>query len=297
MLARDLDYFVRIAETGSLRRTATLAGVSQPAVTKGLRRLESELGLVLVERSRAGASLTESGRAFLERARWLRREIDVALQHATDLRASALGLLRIGMTPALVEPLFRPTGLMLMAQRPAVSFRLVVGLSDELLAALRRGDLDLVLSGIPPTPMSDLQVIPIGENELKVVAREKHPIFRRKRLRLADLGREKWMLPRRGVLARDWLDEVFSAEGLPPPVARIEFSPSHDALLPMVLETDLLSVAGESVCRRMEADGLRAVDLARVRWRRPVAVLTRTDARLSPIATRFIQLLRENAAR
>lgn len=296
MLSRDLDYFIGIAENGSLRRTAALAGVSQPAVTKGLRRLESELDLVLVERSRSGAVLSESGRAFLGRARWLRREMEVALQHASDLRASAQGLVRVGVTPALVEPVFRPASRRLMAQRPAASFRVQIGLTDELFPALWRGDLDIVLSGIPESPAVNLHITELGQNELRVVAREDHPLFRKRRLKLADLTREEWMLPHRDVLSRDWLEGVFSVRGLPLPTVRIEFTPNHDALLPMVLETDLLSVAGEAVYRRLAPAGLRTIEIDELCWRRPIAALTRADAKPTLIAARFVELLQEVTA-
>lgn len=292
MLARDLDYFIGVAETGSLRRTAALSGVSQPAVTKGLRRLEHELQLVLVERSRNGATLTEGGRAFLQRARWLRREMEVALQHASDLRASAQGQIRVGVTPALVAEIFCPASLKLLAQRPAASLRLQIGLSDELLAALWRGDLDIVLSGVPQTATDNLSVTPIGENELRVVARAGHPMFRRRRLGLPEVAREKWILPRRGVLSREWIDGVFGTRSLPLPAAHIEFSPNHDALLPMVLETDLLTVAGDSVFRQFAEAGMRAIDLDELRWRRPIAALQRSEVTPTPIAARFVELLR-----
>jgi len=291
MLLRDLDYFILVAETGSLRRAAVQAEVTQPAITKGLRRLESELGLVLVERSRQGASLTEAGRSFLDRARRLRRDLDAALQEANDLRAGALGLVRVGVTPALVEPGLKPACQLLMEQRPMARFRVTIGLVDELMMALRRGELDLLISGeIRPAP-PDSVVEVIGENELAVVAREGHPLLRRRRLQVADLVDCMWMLPRRGVLSRDWVDAVFASRDLPRPVVRLEFDAAHDGLIPLVLDTDLLTVAGESLLRRMHREGLRAFDLPELRWRRAIAGTTRAQGVLSPLARRFIDVL------
>lgn len=291
MLLRDLDYFILVAETGSLRRAAIEAEVTQPAITKGLRRLETELGLVLVERSRQGASLTESGRSFLDRARRLRRDLDAALQEANDLRAGALGLVRVGVTPALVEPGLKPACQLLMQQRPMARFRVTIGLVDELMIALRRGELDLVVSGeMRPAPPDTLVEV-IGESDLAVVAREGHPLLRRRRAQLADFVDCMWMLPRRGVLSRDWVDAVFASRELPRPVVRLEFDAAHDGLIPLVLDTDLLTVAGESLLRRMHKEGLRAFSLAELHWRRTVAVTTRAQGAPSPLVRRFIDVL------
>lgn len=296
MLTTDLEYFLRIAETGSLRRAALLCDVSQPAVTKGLRRLEAELGLTLVERSSKGAALTEVGRAFLDRASRLVRDVDAALQEANELRAGVMGLVRIGITPALVVPIFQTACTTLMRQRPTSRYRVRIGLSDELLTALRRGEIDLMISGVPEVDSDEILVRIIGENTLQVVARAQHPVFRKRRPKLADVASCEWVLPRRGVLSRDWLDRVFVSNDLPRPTVRVEFEPSHDGLLPMLLEADLLSVAGESVSRSLKGTGLEVVDIAALQWRRPIAVMTRAQAALSPIVRRFIELLEGHAA-
>jgi DNA-binding transcriptional LysR family regulator len=291
VLLRDLDYFLGIAEGASQRRIAALAGVSQPAVAKGLKRLESQLGLTLVQRSRHGAVLTEAGRSFVIRARRLRNEIEAAAQEANDLRARSQGLVRVGSTPALVDPKLTSACLTLMNQRPSTSFRVQIALSDELLTALRRGDLDMMLSGKPDPVPVDLNATPIGENLLGVVAREGHPIFKKRRPHLSDLVRHAWMLPRRGVLSRDWLDAVFAAHDLPRPVTRLEFDPDHDALVSIVLNSDLLSVAGESLHRKLKSKGLVMLEIDAVLWRRPIVALTRVQSQLTPIAERFIEVL------
>lgn len=291
MLLRDLDYFLRIAETGSLRRAATLSEVSQPAVTKGLRRLEAELGLTLVQRSSQGASLTEVGRSFLDRARRLRADFDIALQEANELRAGAIGLVRVGITPALVEPVFQGASMALLLQRPASRIRVQIALTDELLVALRRGDIDVMISGMFDTAPGDLRVLPLGESLLGVFARDGHPLMHKRPLQLADLTPYPWILPRRGVLSRDWLDGVFDAHELPRPVARMEFNASHDGLMSIVLASDALSVGGDALVRRMHRDGLRFVDLEALRWRRRIAAMTRAEAQVTPVLQRFLELL------
>lgn len=291
MLLQDLEYFLRIAETGSLRQAAELASVSQPAVTKGLRRLEVELGLNLVERSARGARLTENGRAFLERAKRLHGDLNAALREANDLRAGTMELVRIGLTPALVEHLFVSACAELTRQLPEVRFKVRVGLSDDLLSALRQGEIDLMVSGVPNPVPPQMELHPIGDETLSIVARQDHPLMQKQRPTLLDLKKHAWVLPPRGVFSRDWLDAVFMAHELPLPFARVEFTPTHDGLLPLVLQSDLLSLAGEAVCRRLYPAGLRTIPVQALRWHRQTAALTRSDAPPTPLARRLIDIM------
>ncbi len=291
MLTSDLRYFLDIAQTGSLRRAALLSDVSQPAVTKGLRRLEAELGLTLVQRSPKGAVLTEVGRAFLDRAGRLVRDADAAIQEANELRAAVLGLVRVGVTPALVAPLFDTPCMTLLEQRPTARVRVRIGLVEELLTALRRSEIDLMISGIPQVDPEEVAVRPLGESRLYVLARTQHPLFARRRLRLADFTHCAWMLPRRGQPARDWIDGVFVAALLPRPQVRLEFDTTHDGLMPLLQRTDLLTVAGEWATEHWRPLGIVAFALEALQCRREVAVLTRTQTPQSPVVGRFIELL------
>jgi len=293
MQLRDLDYFIQVAETGSLRRAAQFTGVTQPAVTKGLRRLEAELGLVLVARSSQGAVLTEVGRSFLDRARRLRRDFEAAMLEANDLRAGTQGLVRVGSTPALVERLFTPAARLMLKFRPSTRLRVQIAFTDELYPALQRGDLDVVLSGRPSPSPEEFSVHPLGQDTLYVIARHDHPLVQRKRVRLADLEGMLWMLPRRGVLSRDWLDGVFADTNLPAPVTRVEFDAAHDGLLPLVLQSDILSVAGSAVCRRIASAGIAIVPVRELMWYRDVVAMTRKHAAPSPVVERFLELLAE----
>ncbi len=293
MQLHDLEYFLCIAETGSLRRAAQLCGVTQPAVTKALRRLENELQLTLVSRSPSGASLTDAGRSFIDRARRLCADAAAAMRDAEDLRAAPPGMVRVGTTPALVERLFVPATRIMMRQRPTTRFRVQVELTDELYPALRRGEVDLVLSGEPHPVPEDFAVHPLGRDTLYVVARAQHPLLARKRLRLADVAAGHWMLPRRGVLARDWLDNAFAAAGIALPLPTVEFGAAHDGLIPLILQSDLLSVAGSSLCKRMAWAGLAIVPLVELQWDRSVVALTCKRRASTPVIIRFLEILRD----
>lgn len=82
MIDNDLAYFLIIASTGTLARAADQLGISQPAVTKAIQRLERKVGVALVERTARGSVLTEAGKVFHARVSGVSLQLDSALQEA-----------------------------------------------------------------------------------------------------------------------------------------------------------------------------------------------------------------------
>ncbi|OZI59225.1 LysR family transcriptional regulator [Bordetella genomosp. 4] len=101
MRLEDLDYFLAVARAGHVGRAADGMGISQPALTKGIRRLEDELKLQLFVRTPKGMELTMPGKAFYQRSLQARRELDEALREAGDLHRGSVGLVRVGVTPVV----------------------------------------------------------------------------------------------------------------------------------------------------------------------------------------------------
>src|SRR5687767_7852705 len=96
---RDIQYFTVVAQLGHVGRAAEELGLSQPALSKSLRRLESVLGAKLVSRTPKGVDLTAVGAALSARARGLRLSLDDIAREAADLREGNAGQVRIGCGP------------------------------------------------------------------------------------------------------------------------------------------------------------------------------------------------------
>ena len=94
-------WFKLVAERGSVHRAAPELGVSQPAVSKAIRRLETSLGLKLFERTARGMLLTEAGRTIYARALQIADWTLGVSADVVDLKAANTGLLRVGVVPAL----------------------------------------------------------------------------------------------------------------------------------------------------------------------------------------------------
>jgi DNA-binding transcriptional LysR family regulator len=276
-------------------RAAQRLGVSQPALTKGVQRLEASLGLQLFERSPKGMALTSVGNVFFERARHVCMGLDEAVQEANDLHLGAIGTIRVGVSPVFADRLVGETFAQLLHQRPGARASLAISLNDTLLAALRRGELDLSVNALDESQPDDLDQLPLFDDELSVVLREGHPLLARPRLRLEDLADAAWALPGPEVLARRRLEARLAEHGMPPPrvVLRLDSSVS---LAPSALRSsDLLAVMSRFSLRSAAGQGIVALPLTEASWPRRIGVVTRRGAYLSPLVTRFIELLRERS--
>jgi DNA-binding transcriptional LysR family regulator len=294
----DIDYFLAVARHRRVRRAALDLGLSQPAVTKGIQRLEQELGFPLFVRSRRGMELTAVAEQFHERVRTLRGSLGEAIKEAADLHLGELGVLRVGVSPLYAQRLFVPACLRLHRERPAARLAVNVNLNDALLLALRRGDIDLSINALPVDLPADLAATPLMSDDLCAVVRDGHPLLMRRRLRLADLAQAEWMLPGSAVAARRAIEGRLAEAGLPAARVVVEVNNTAGQLMDLLRRSDLVSLMSESMLATPAGEGLAALPMAQARMRRQIGVLTRAGGRPPPpLATRMMEILLDGVPR
>src|SRR3954469_16089248 len=144
MEIRQLSAFVAVAEAGTFTRAADRLGVVQPAVSQAVGRLESELGLVLFERSSRRVTLTSAGAALLPEARAVLGRLAQAERTAADLAAGRLGVVRLATTPG-APGLVRALLAHQRAAHPGVRVELARSRRAPKLRALLDGEIDVAL--------------------------------------------------------------------------------------------------------------------------------------------------------
>ncbi|OZC55506.1 hypothetical protein CH267_13095 [Rhodococcus sp. 06-621-2] len=153
MEMRQLRALVAVSDSGSVTGAAKVLHIVQPAVTRQIATLESELGVVLFERNRSGMRLTPSGEQVLERARRALHEVDAAVEEARDSSVGLRGLVTVGLLPSSVH-LVGPRVASAVAERhPGVRVRLNSGYAGYLSKWLEGGDVDIAL--LFDQPLSD----------------------------------------------------------------------------------------------------------------------------------------------
>src|SRR4051812_38580285 len=150
MELRSLQYFVQVADEGSITGAADKLGVAQPALTRRIKQLEEELGAQLLTRLPRGVRLTSAGRDFLEHARKVMVEVSRARDQVRANPRAVKGRVVVGTSPTLA-PLLLP-GCVARARQllPGVALKLVEGFSPQLLDALLAGRLDVAVMTNPP---------------------------------------------------------------------------------------------------------------------------------------------------
>jgi len=177
----QLRHFISLAQTGSFSKSASALFLTQPALSRSIQALESELGQALFDRVGRHSELTPFGREAVERA----RELVLA---ADDLRGSGRlagteqeGVLRIGMGSGPGAMLMTPLLLTMAQERPRLRVDITRATTDLLLQALRARDLDaLVLDVRSLRPAPDLVVQHVHAMRGAFLVRRGHPLAKRR---------------------------------------------------------------------------------------------------------------------
>ncbi|WP_324826774.1 hydrogen peroxide-inducible genes activator [Qipengyuania zhejiangensis] len=172
---RQIEIFVRLADTGNMGDAAAALGLTQPAISQQLRNLEDRLGLKLFERVPKGMQLTPSGRDLVASAKQIlntRREFRDMADHVAQRSA---GSIRFGVTPT-IGPYLLPAVIRDLHQRyPDLRLYMREGIPALQQAELASGELDMVLSPMPIAGRG-LHVEPLFRESLRIVAPPDDPL-------------------------------------------------------------------------------------------------------------------------
>jgi DNA-binding transcriptional LysR family regulator len=260
-----------------------------------LHRLESTLQVKLVTRTPKGVDLTPEGAALQAHAQRLQLSLTDVAREVSELSRGLSGQLRVGSHPGLIDPLILPASVALFSEPSKVVLTAIVGDDDVLAPAVRSGELDLIVSGIPDVPYDGVMQEHLYDDDYVVCASANHRLARRKQVTLADIAQESWATTRPTIAGMTPLRRAFEDSGLPPPrIAMVSLA----TLLRVrtIAVTQLLGIISRRVFERARAElPLVELPLNQVFYRRQVAIGYRKDAYLSPAARRFIDLLKAAA--
>jgi DNA-binding transcriptional LysR family regulator len=207
---RQLRVFEAVARLLSYTRAAEELHLSQPAVSMQVRQLEDEVGLALFEKLGKTISLTEAGRELYHYSRSINR----ALQDMEEVMASLKGVSRGRLSIAVASTVnyFAPRLLAVFHQRyPGISLKLDVTNREQLLRLLDANSVDMVLMGQPPEAV-DVESEAFMDNPLVLVAPPEHPLVGERRIPLARLAQEVFVMREPGSGTRQAMERFFSEQ-------------------------------------------------------------------------------------
>jgi DNA-binding transcriptional LysR family regulator len=294
MEMRDIEYFGVIAQHGNMRRAAEALGLTPPALSKSLRRLEAAMEAKLVERTGKGVQLTPMGSALATQAQRMRLTLEDITREASDLNSGRAGHLRIGSGPTDCE-LLPAACTQLMKEAPRLTFDITITDNDELVPLLRDGKLDLGFNYIPPSPYEGIEQLRIYDDEYVVYASAAHALSRKRRVTMPDLVDEAWATSTASHRPKQLLDQLFAERGLPAP--RFKLQTRSVRLRLQIISASMLLGFGprHGVEIAASAFRLKVLPVKELTLPRSVGVMYRKGAYLAPSAKRLIELLKAAA--
>ena len=293
---RDLHILLTVAKSGSMGKAAAELAISQPSVSKAIAEVEHAIGLRLLDRGPSGVQPTIYGHALLKCGVAVFDELQQGVKQLEFLIDPAAGELRIGCTETMAAGFATAVLHRLSRQYPRVVFQLVPGDRDTLLSReLRQRTIELAVA--PTMGLSsegDTKIEILFDDQFVVMAGSPTKWIRRRKLVLADLLNELWVLPPPESLPGQYIAQAFRTSGFEPPRAHVvSFSiPLHYHLL---ATGRYITMLPRSMLRFGKHTPLKLLPVKSPAGAYPIGILALRNRTLSPLAQLFITCAREVA--
>ena len=295
---RKVQLFLAAARHGNLTEAAAELGVSQPALSKSIKALESSLGVRLLDRGRFGVSPTPAGEALMQHGQVVEAELRNASGTIEALKGARGGHVLVGCGPTEANRLLPQALLRLADTHPELRVTALYGLNESLMPWVKLGEIDFALSSVPGRAVDPaLTHESLFSETGVVVARAGHPLARQRAIEPETLSHQRWVLPRRRELERLAFEDFFTRHDLEPPEAQVETT-STVLMKALVMQSDALTfIPRELIWWEVQARQLVPLNVRGTDWTRIVGITRRRRGSMSPAAMRLIEALREVAKR
>lgn len=295
---RQLTYFLSVIEHGSVGKAAEHLHMTQPALSKSIRRLEEGLAVKLFERGPEGMTPTSFGVALAAKARFISLEVRNVVEELDDLRGVHRGSVVVGSSPSAAGEILAQATRRAIARRPDLRVTVIEGMQEALLPCLRGGQMDFIVGTTAPDEGGDdVRADLLFRDEVAVIARVQHPLARARRLELSDVVACNWVLANDSDALRRHLMQLFVRAGLAATQPKA-ISGSAQFIKSLVLDSDFLAYLPRILTQAEESAGLMvALPVAEATWKRDVHILRRTRGSLAPGAQALLNELRQVCGR
>ena len=292
---RDLHILLAVAECGSMSKASARLAISHPVVSKTISDLEHSLGVRLFDRNSQGVELTTYGKALLDCGVIVFDEMRQGLKQIEFLANPNTGELRIGCPEIELAGIFPSIMERFLRQHPRIRLQVIHANTSMLqFHELRSRNVELLIGRARPALLEeDLTLEHLFDDFLVAVAGRGSPWARRRRLELADLIDEPWVLPPYDSVPGPFVSEIFRANNLQPPRPSIT-TLSAQLTITLIATGRFVGLLSRAVVRSSGAQvGLTILPVKTPAHRIAVDIITMKNRTLSPIAKLFIDCARE----
>lgn len=291
----QLQALIAVRDAENFTLAARRLGIAQPTVHRAVAQLEREVTRPLFERISHGIVATRAGQSLADAARLAFAELAQAEMELYEALGREVGRIVIGAMPLSRSVVLPAAIARYRLRRPHLPIRVLDGPYADLLAGLRRGEIDFLIGALrDPLPIADVEQVPLFEDSLVLVARPGHPLAAVP-VSLSDLGSFSWVVAGPGTPARAHFDRLVAPLGERAPRSIIESGS-------LILMRELLLASEHIGCiSRLQAGAeiahgtLVQLDYELSGTSRKIGITTRRGWEPTPSQSDFLALLRELA--
>jgi DNA-binding transcriptional LysR family regulator len=292
---RDLHILLAVVQAGSMARAADRLAISNPVVSKTISDLEHALGVRLLDRTSQGVEPTAYGRAFLNCGTAVFDELRRGVQAIEFLSDPTVGEVRIGATGPLIDGFIPSVIDQLSARYPRMKFHALEGASPVLSAMMRERKIDVAVSrtwGLAFGDDFDGELL--FDEHLYVVAGPQSRWARRRRIDIAELLDEPWVMPELDNSVGSLIVKGFRSAGLDMPAAQVTAN-SMAVRTRMVLAGRHLTMLPSSMLHFGAHQQLKVLPVKLPMDSEPVEIISLKNRTPNPIVSLLINELRSTA--
>ena len=291
-----LRVLMTVVQAGSMRKAAALLSTTQPAVSRSIGELEHTIGVRLLDRTPQGVEPTAYGRALLDGGTAMFDDLRQAMKNIEFLADPTAGEVRVGCNAFLAASFASAVVDRLCQRYPRIMIHLTTGYYEGLRHDLSERNVDLLIArNIGPVVDERLDFEFLFDEPCIIAVGAQNPWARRRRITLADLLNERWVLSSPGGGMASIAREAFSASGLDLP-RRTVTTDSPQVRMSLLATGRFLTIFPASVLRlptqRLE---LRALPVEFPRARVASGIFTLKSRTPGPVARLFIDTAHEVA--
>ena len=296
MKLQDLHVLMTVVQAGSMGKAAQRLNTTQPNISRSIAELEHTLGVRLLDRHRQGIEPTEYGRALLDCGVAVFDDLRQGVKNIAFLADPAVGELRIGTTTLLATSFVSALVDRLSRRYPRIVFHLVTGYTETLHRELAERNVDLLIirgSGPIADPRYNFEFL--FDDSYVVAAGATNQWVRRRRIEIAELENELWVLPPPDSVIGSIVRDAFRAGGLDYPRVSVVTDCPH-MRISLLATGRFVTIFSASAFRFLsKRSELKVLPVELPTARRPNGIVTLKNRTLSPVAKLFIDCAREVA--
>ena len=293
----DLHILLTVAEMGSMGKAAERLAVSQPSVSKAIADIEHAIGVPLLVRMPQGVQTTPYGRALIRRGMGAFDELRRGIKDIEFLADPTTGEVRVGCPEAIASGLLLAVLTRFCEQYPrvVVNVHAANNMSQEY-RLVRDRKVDFLLGAVAtPLGEQDLDVEDLYEDRPFIVSGPANPWAKRRKIELAELVDEPWVLPRESIFS-SLLADAFESKGLAFPTKGVRSYSVYERISLLATNRFIAAASGSMLRFNMPRFPLKVlpVDLATGFFQ--VGIVTLKNRMISPVVQTFLDCVRKVAS-